>query len=93
MRVSQSWGREDPVDYSLPERRDLTSHSPSGLAWGYPGSGPAQLAAALLADLTGDGEYAVRRHQELKRDVIARILGNQWTIHGEDLAGWVRDHP
>ena len=93
VRVTQSWEEGGPVDYALPERLDLTSHSPSGLAWGYPGSGPAQLATALLADLTGDGEYAVRRHQELKGDVIARILHDQWTIHGEDLAGWVGDHP
>ena len=93
MRVTQSWGEGGPVDYSLPERLDLTSHPPGGLAWGYPGSGPAQLATALLADLTGDGEYAVRHHQQLKRDVTARILQNQWTINGGDLAGWVRDHP
>jgi hypothetical protein len=93
VRVIQSWGRGDSFDCPLPERQDLISHSPGGLAWGYPGSGPAQLAMALLADLTGNGEYAVRRHQELKRDVIARILHDRWTIHGEDLAGWVRDHP
>ncbi len=93
VRVSQSRGGEDPVEYSLPERQDLSRHSPSGMAWGYPGSGSAQLATALLADLTGDGEYAVKRHQELKRDIIARILNDLWTIHGEDLAGWVRDHP
>ena len=93
VRVNQSRGMEDLADYPLPERQDLISHSPDGLAWGYPGSGPAQLAMALLADLTGNGEYAVRHHQKLKRDVIARILGDRWTIHGEDLAGWVRDHP
>ena len=93
VRVIQSWEGKNLADYSLPERQDLVSHSPDGLAWGYPGSGPAQLAMALLADLTENGEYAVRNHQHLKRDVIARILGDQWTIHGEDLAGWVRDHP
>ena len=93
VRVTQSWGEGGPVDYALPERPDLLNHSPGGLAWGYPGSGPAQLAMALLADLTGDGEYAVRHHQRLKRDVTARILHDQWTIHGEDLTGWVHDHP
>jgi len=29
---------------------DIRSHSPSGLEWGYAGSGPAQLALALVAD-------------------------------------------
>ena len=34
----------------LSPRNDLFNHSPSGFEWGYPGSGPAQLALALLAD-------------------------------------------
>jgi len=29
---------------------DIKSHSPSGLEWGYGGSGPAQLALAIVAD-------------------------------------------
>jgi hypothetical protein len=35
-------------------RLDLRNHSPSGFEWGYGGSGPAQLALALLADCLGD---------------------------------------
>ncbi len=31
-------------------RLDLRQHSPSGLSWGYAGSGPAQCALAILAD-------------------------------------------
>ena len=34
----------------LPSRLDLANHSPDGLNWGYSGSGPAQLALAILAD-------------------------------------------
>lgn len=33
----------------LPPRLDLFNHSPSGFSWGYSGSGPAQLALAILA--------------------------------------------
>lgn len=34
----------------LAPRLDLVNHSPAGLNWGYGGSGPAQLALAILAD-------------------------------------------
>jgi hypothetical protein len=34
----------------LDPRLDLANKSPSGFAWGYSGSGPAQLALAILAD-------------------------------------------
>jgi hypothetical protein len=38
----------------LPLRLDLFNHSPTGFSWGDGGSGPAQLAVALLADALGD---------------------------------------
>ena len=34
----------------LNPRLDLWNHSPTGFEWGYGGSGPAQLALAILAD-------------------------------------------
>jgi hypothetical protein len=36
----------------LPLRLDIVNHSPTGFAWGYSGSGSAQLAVAILADWT-----------------------------------------
>lgn len=33
---------------TLPPRNDVRNHSPDGLEWGYGGSGPGQLALALL---------------------------------------------
>jgi len=35
---------------ALPVRLDLYNHSPDGFEWSYAGSGPAQLALAILAD-------------------------------------------
>ena len=55
-------------------RLDLWNHSPTGFEFGYGGSGPAQLALAILADCCGD-EVAVAYHQPFKRAVIARIAG------------------
>jgi hypothetical protein len=39
-------------------------NSPTGFGWGYGGSGPAQLALALLADSLGDNDllFSVEEH-------------------------------
>lgn len=58
---------------ALRPRHDLRNHSPDGFAWGYGGSGPAQLALAILADATGSDELALQHYQEFKRRVIARL--------------------
>lgn len=56
----------------LPLRLDLYNHSPTGFEWGYAGSGPAQLALALLADALGDDEMAVHLHQRFKFAHVAQ---------------------
>ena len=55
-------------------RLDLWNHSPTGFEFGYLGSGPAQLALAILADCCDD-ETALAFHQGFKGAVIARITG------------------
>jgi len=55
----------------LDPRHDLRNHSPDGFAWGYGGSGPAQLALAILADALDDRE-ATRLYQRFKFDVVGR---------------------
>lgn len=54
---------------TLPHRLDLRSHSPTGFAWGYLGSGPAQLALAILCDVYDD-ETALAHYQRFKEVVI-----------------------
>lgn len=49
------------------------NHSPDGFAWGYGGSGPAQLALALLLEETGSPEFATKYYQLFKEQVIAMI--------------------
>ena len=77
---------------ALPEQQDLSNHSPKGFDWGYRGPEPAQLAMAILADATGDDDYATRWHQVFKQEVIAGIRQDHWTILGENVEGWVKDH-
>lgn len=59
-------------------------HSPDGFNWGYSGSGPAQLALAILLDYFGNVEKAVQLYQSFKNRVIAGLpQGQGWTLTGE----------
>jgi|SRR5437868_6218661 hypothetical protein len=69
----------------LHPRLDLWNHSPSGFEWGYAGSGPAQLALALLADHLDDDERAVDLHHGFKLAVIARLPRIGWTLTGQQI--------
>lgn len=81
------WEKLDPK-----RSQKVWNHSPDGFAWGYGGSGPAQLALALLLEAGLDDETAVRLHQQFKSEVVAR-----WTHDGPgsvdeheiDMLGWV----
>lgn len=44
---------EEGRKYPLPLFTEIRNHSPTGFEWGYGGSGPAQLALAILADHFG----------------------------------------
>ena len=59
--------------HPLPLRLDLFNHSPTGFEWGYGGSGPAQLALAILVDVFGDKTLAVKLHQTFKFRVIGAL--------------------
>ncbi len=64
----------------------LLNHS-LGFEWGYEGSGPAQLALAILLDFTGDEEFAVQQHQTFKRQVIGQIPQRKeaWHLEARDI--------
>ena len=57
-----------------PERSlELANHSPSGFEWGYGGSGPAQLALALLLDYTDNEEVALAEYNAFKIEVVSQL--------------------
>jgi len=57
----------------LPEQSQrVYNHSPDGFSWGYSGSGPAQLALAILLEFTQE-DLALQLHQWFKTDIIARL--------------------
>ena len=69
----------------LDPRFDLWEHSSTGFEWGYGGSGPAQLALALLADHLGDDERAVALHQEFKWAVVTKLSRPTWTLTSDQI--------
>ena len=69
----------------LNPRLDLWKHSPTGFEWGYAGSGPAQLALAILADYLNDEFKAVELHQEFKQNVIAHLPHAGWTLTSDQV--------
>lgn len=71
--------------YPLNPRYDLRQHSPTGLEWGYGGSGPAQLALAILAH-EYDDEFAQRYYQDFKWAVVSRLPRRAWNLTSEEIA-------
>jgi Family of unknown function (DUF6166) len=69
-------------------------HSPTGPAWGYGGSGPAQLALAILLEEIGQPR-AELYYQDFKRRVLAGLPceeGAQWTFSSAFVRAWVADY-
>ncbi len=78
---------------ALDPRLDLRNHSPTGLEWGYSGSGPAQLALAILADLLNDDELANSLHQKFKFQVISGLPKHSWELTSEVVRQFLATHP
>jgi hypothetical protein len=72
------------------DRRVEFRHSPTGFQWSYQGSGPAELARALLIACLPD-EKATRYpkcYQAYKREVIAGLPKSDFTMVSTDVIMW-----
>ena len=75
---------------SLDCRYDLLSASPSGFEWSYGGSGPAQLAIAILADAYDD-EFACEYYRQFNREIASELPRDSWVLTKQDLDAWRRE--
>lgn len=64
------------------------NHSPTGFNWGYAGSGPAQLALAILLAAGVDEERAIRLHQHFKAEHIATLPQGAAFVMRLDVEAW-----
>ena len=81
-----------------PERSlELANHSPSGFEWGYGGSGPAQLALALLLDHTDDEAFALNHYQGVKNEVVSQLdcagPDKCWRLTGSEIDATLYEIP
>ena len=68
----------------LPPRTDLHGFSKTGFEWTYTGSGPRQLALALLADHLRNDATALALSEPFMQQVVAH-LDNAWTLTTADI--------
>ena len=60
-----------------PERSlKVYNHSPTGFSWGYLGSGPAQLALAIMLELTDQPHH----YQDFKSIFIANLPQSDFDV-------------
>lgn len=72
------------------ESLKVRNHSPTGFNFGYGGSGPAQLALAILWDFFDGDEYPERLYQEFKWAFVANWQSGTAEITGKEIIEWVR---
>lgn len=89
-----NWYDEVRVDGKVldPARSQrVMNHSPDGFAWGYGGSGPAQLALAILLEAGISALHAIRLHHRFKAQIIQALpQRNDWAIE-LDVRAWARE--
>ena len=71
----------------LPMYLDEVNHSPTGFEWGYGGSGPAQLAYAILREFAGKG-FAQVHYQQFKWDIVGMFPYEGFVLTGEEIQNW-----
>ena len=67
----------------LDPRHDLRNLA-LGFEWGYVGSGPNQLALALLARHRDDRE-ALRSYKDFAEAVVSELGENEWSLDSDDM--------
>lgn len=77
----------DDIELSLEDSLKVVNHSPTGFSWGYPGSGPAQLALAILLQFT-DPNTAQRLHHHFKWHFLEGIKDYQFDMD-VDVPRWI----
>lgn len=70
----------------------LVNHSPTGFSWGYSGSGPAQLALAILLHFASE-EFALNNYQQFKFDIIANLPQHEaFALPEKAVHKWIEAH-
>lgn len=63
----------------LNPRFDQINHSPTGFEWGYNGSGPSQLAFAILAR-EYNAYVAKAFYTKFREKVVSKLANDEWVL-------------
>lgn len=74
------------------ESQEIWNHSPDGFSWGYGGSGPAQLALAILLAFNVSKQTTQMLHQSFKWDIIARLPQSDFELEDKKVRDWISEH-
>ena len=80
----------DGTPMDIEESRKIRNHS-NEFNWGYGGSGPAQLALAILLKIGGDADLANRHYQIFKWDVIQVLPHGPFRLPIADVRQWIKN--
>lgn len=79
----------DVTPLSLEKSLQVVNHSPDVFQYEYNGSGPVQLAAAILYETTGDPELTQQYYQFFHRDYVA-MCGDTFETTEHEVSEWLR---
>lgn len=68
--------------------RKLRNHA-GQFCWNYHGSGPSQLALALLLDFGAKDNEALAWYQSFKRDIVANLPDGDFEIPVDTVSDWL----
>ena len=79
----------------LNPQNTIFNHSPTGFSWGYAGSGPAQLALAIMVhEFGGDLNEHPLPYQAFKDEFIANLdEGEDFSFTSDDVLEWLASQP
>lgn len=86
-QTGEVWLNGNPLS---PEKSlQVINHNPKGFSWSYGGSGPAQLALAILLEIL-PGKKAAAFHQDFKWKFIATLPEKDFETE-LDVSGWLSE--
>lgn len=71
----------------------VRNHSPDGFNWGYGGSGPAQLALAILLAEGLSADVAQHHYQDFKFAFVGKWKADTWTLSSTEIQSWLATRP
>ena len=89
-RMAERAAYIDGIKLDTRQSVKLRNHVPDGdVCWGYHGSGPSQLALALLLHFGATEDEALEWYQNFKRDIIAELPQTDFEMPESRVTDWL----